>query len=75
CLRSLLGIEPLVSSGELWMHPVLMEGMEYLKVSGIPIAGARVTVETDGNDTAVNGLPPGVKFLSGFRLLGQDSLA
>ncbi|MHB8263262.1 MAG: amylo-alpha-1,6-glucosidase [Acidimicrobiales bacterium] len=71
CLRSLLGIEPLVSSGEVWMHPVLMEGMEYLKVSGIPIAGARITVETDGKDTVVDGLPSGIKFQPGFRLLGQ----
>jgi len=75
CLRSLLGMEPLVPSGEVWMHPVLMEGMGYLKVSGIPLAGAKITVETDGKDTEVSGLPPGIKYRQGFRLLGQDPLA
>ncbi|MCL5948328.1 MAG: amylo-alpha-1,6-glucosidase [Actinobacteria bacterium] len=75
CLRSLLGMEPLVPTGELWMHPVLMEGMGYLRVSGIPLAGTKITVETDGKETKVSGLPPGIKFRQGFRLLGQDPLA
>ena len=37
--------------------------MHRLKVQGIPLAGARVTVEVEGDDVEVTGLPPEVELM------------
>ncbi len=72
CLRSLLGLEPLATSGEIWVKPVLPPGMDYLKVVGIPIAGTRITIDTDGQNTSVDGLPSGMEHRTGFRMVNQN---
>ena len=45
CLRTLLRLDPWVPYGKTWLSPNLPEGIGYLKVAGIPLAGSRVTVE------------------------------
>jgi hypothetical protein len=43
---------------------MLPEGMKRLKVEGIPIAGARVSVEVDGDDVNVEGVPPRLELIT-----------
>ncbi|MGA2519425.1 MAG: glycogen debranching N-terminal domain-containing protein [Acidimicrobiales bacterium] len=64
CLRTILRLDPWVPYGKTWLSPVLPEGMKYLKVEGIPLAGSRVTVEVDGADVHVSGLPPEVELIT-----------
>ena len=66
CLRILLRLDPWVPYGKTWLAPRLPDGIGYLKVEGIPLAGARVTVEVgegvpDG--LAVVGLPAGIELI------------
>jgi len=56
-LRTLLRFEPWVPHGKLWLDPVLPEGISYLCVQGIPLAGSRLTVRIDGGDVDVRGVP------------------
>jgi glycogen debranching enzyme len=66
CLRTLLRLDPWIPYGKLWLCPNLPEGIDYLKVEGIPLAGARVTIEV-GSDVAggvsVSGLPPEIEVI------------
>ena len=64
CLRTMLRLDPWVPYGKTWLSPMLPEGMKYLKVEGIPLAGSRVTVEVDGDDVDVTGLPPEVELVT-----------
>jgi glycogen debranching enzyme len=64
CLRTMLRLDPWVPYGKTWLSPMLPEGMKYLKVAGIPLAGSRVTVEVDGDDVEVTGLPPEVALIT-----------
>jgi len=64
CLRTMLRLDPWVPYGKTWLAPVLLPGMQRLKVEGIPLGGARVTVEVDGDDVSVTGLPPEVELVS-----------
>jgi glycogen debranching enzyme len=64
CLRTLLRLDPWVPYGRTWLAPVLLPGMTRLKVEGIPLAGSRVTVEVEGDDVEVQGLPPDVELVS-----------
>ena len=45
------------------MAPVLPEGIGYLRVDRIPLAGRRVTVEVQDGRTKVEGLPPDVELI------------
>ncbi len=63
CLRTLLRLDPWVPYGRTWLAPVLLPGMKRLKVEGIPLAGSRVTVEVEGDDIEVQGLPPDVELV------------
>ncbi len=60
----MLRLDPWVPYGKTWLSPILPEGMKYLKVAGIPLAGSRVTVEVDGDDVEVTGLPPEVALIT-----------
>jgi glycogen debranching enzyme len=64
CLRTMLRLDPWVPYGKTWLSPMLPEGMKHLKVAGIPLAGSRVTVEVDGDDVEVTGLPPEVALIT-----------
>jgi glycogen debranching enzyme len=64
CLRTMLRLDPWVPYGRTWLAPRLLPGMRYLKVEGIPLAGARVTVEVEGDQVEVKGLPPEIELVS-----------
>ena len=57
CLRTILRLDPWVPYGKTWLAPLLPEGMKRLKVEGIPLAGSRVSVEVEGDDVQIEGLP------------------
>jgi glycogen debranching enzyme len=63
CLRILLRLDPWVPYGKTWLAPVLLPGMSRLKVEGIPLGGARVSVEVDEGGVEVRGLPPGLELV------------
>src|SRR5437588_88638 len=62
-LATLLRLVPPQPHGKLWLSPVLPEGIGYLRVDRIPLAGRRVTVEVEDGRTKVEGLPPDVEVL------------
>jgi len=57
CLRTILRLDPWVPYGKTWLAPMLPEGIKRLRVAGIPLAGSRVTVEIEGDDVHVEGIP------------------
>ena len=66
CLRTLLRLDPWVPYGKIWLSPNLPESIGYLKVEGIPLAGARVTIEVGSEvpgGVAVEGLPPDIEIM------------
>jgi glycogen debranching enzyme len=67
CLRTILRLDPWVPYGQTWLAPRLPAGMHHLKVQGIPLAGSRVTVEVEGDDVEVTGLPPEIELVRGPR--------
>jgi hypothetical protein len=60
----MLRLDPWVPYGKTWLAPLLPEGMHHLKVEGIPLAGSRVTVEVDGEDVNVEGIPPQIELIT-----------
>ncbi|HXW32170.1 MAG TPA: glycogen debranching N-terminal domain-containing protein [Acidimicrobiales bacterium] len=64
CLRILLRLDPWVPYGKTWLAPMLLPGMQHLKVEGIPLGGARVTVEIDESGVEVSGLPPHIELVT-----------
>jgi glycogen debranching enzyme len=64
CLRIMLRLDPWVPYGKTWISPVLPEGMKRLKVEGIPLAGSRVSVEVDGDDLNIEGVPPSLELIT-----------
>jgi glycogen debranching enzyme len=67
CLRIILRLDPWVPYGRTWLAPSLPDGIHHLKVEGIPLAGSRVTVEVEGDDVEVTGLPADVELISAPR--------
>jgi len=66
CLRTLLRLDPWIPYGKTWLCPNLPEGIGYLKVEGIPLAGSRVTIEVGDEvpgGVAVSGLPPEIEII------------
>ncbi|GAA3138762.1 glycogen debranching N-terminal domain-containing protein [Planomonospora alba] len=78
-LRSLLRLDPWVPYGKAWLAPALPEGFGELRISGLPLAGSRVTVEVPagGGPVTVSGLPAGIELITGPRdpvtASGRDS--
>lgn len=66
-LRTILGFDPAVSLGELFVDPVLPPEIGHIRVAGIPLAGHRITIETDGEETGVEGSPEEVRIVRGPR--------
>ncbi|MEV7804271.1 glycogen debranching N-terminal domain-containing protein [Microbispora sp. NPDC088329] len=64
-LRLLLRIDPWVPHHKVWIAPVLPEGFGDLRISGLPLAGVRVELETREGSGAVHvsGLPEGVRLI------------
>ena len=66
-LRTLLRLDPWVPRGKVWLHPALPEQVGRLRVGGIPLAGARVTVTVEGDNVSVEGLPEGLSLVDAPR--------
>ncbi|HEX3393321.1 MAG TPA: glycogen debranching N-terminal domain-containing protein [Acidimicrobiales bacterium] len=62
-LRTLLRLDPWMPHGKLWLDPVLPERIGRLRVDRIPLGGRRVTVDVDGDNVKVEGLPPEVEWV------------
>ena len=66
CLRTLLRLDPWIPQGKTWLCPNLPEGIGHLKVEGIPLAGARVTIEVGDEvpgGVSITGLPPEIEVI------------
>jgi glycogen debranching enzyme len=66
CLRTLLRLDPWIPYGKTWLSPNLPEGIGYLKVEGIPLAGSRVTIEVGDQvpgGVSISGLPPEIEVI------------
>ncbi|MEZ0075567.1 glycogen debranching N-terminal domain-containing protein [Planotetraspora sp. GP83] len=68
-VRVLLRLDPWVPRGKLWIAPVLPDGFGSLRISRLPLAGTRITVEVDDGfgDPVVTGLPEGMCMIAGPR--------
>jgi glycogen debranching enzyme len=64
CLRTLLHLDPWVPYGKTWLAPSLPQGIERLKVEGIPLAGSRVTVEVADGEVDVQGMPAEIELVT-----------
>jgi len=60
----MLRLDPWVPYGKTWISPMLPERMKRLKVNGIPLAGSRMSVEIDGDDVHIEGIPPGLELIT-----------
>jgi glycogen debranching enzyme len=64
-LRTLLRFDPWIPSGKVSVAPAVPASFGRLRVHGIPLAGARVSVEVAPDGTfEVEGLPPDVELVS-----------
>jgi glycogen debranching enzyme len=64
CLRTILRLDPWVPYGKTWLAPKLPQGIHRLRVAGIPLAGGRVTVEAEGDDVHVEGIPSHIELVT-----------
>jgi glycogen debranching enzyme len=62
-LRTLLRFEPWVPAGRVRLAPALPASIGHLRVQGVPLLGARCTIEVDGDETKVSGLPAEIELL------------
>ncbi len=62
-MRLLLRFDPWLPHGKLWLDPVVPAAIGRLRVGHIPLGGGRMSVEVDGDDVIVEGLPPGVELV------------
>ncbi len=63
-LRTLLRFDPSVPEGRLRIAPALPDGFGSLRVTGLPLAGARLTVEVRHGRVKATGLPPGIELVT-----------
>jgi glycogen debranching enzyme len=62
-LRTILRLDPWIPYGRLWLSPALLPGSTRLRVENIPLLGGGITVEVEGNDVDVDGLPDDVELV------------
>ncbi|XVV00593.1 amylo-alpha-1,6-glucosidase [Actinosynnema sp. CA-248983] len=62
-LRVLLRVEPYVPHHKVWWSPVLPDSFQPLALDGVPLAGARVSLEVDGADVRVTGMPEDIEVI------------
>jgi glycogen debranching enzyme len=60
-LRTLLRFDPDLPRGEVRVAPVLPRTLPRLRISRLPLAGARLTVAADGHRVSIHGLPAGIR--------------
>jgi glycogen debranching enzyme len=59
-IRALLGLEPDVPGDRIGLDPALPEGSSTLSLTGIPLAGARVSIQVADGAVVMQGLRPGL---------------
>ena len=62
-VRSLLRFEPRIPSGRLALAPALPEAIGWLRIDDVPLLGGRITIEVDGTEVKVDGLPDGIELV------------
>jgi glycogen debranching enzyme len=62
-LRTLLRLEPWIPHGKVWLSPHVPDWIGHLRVARIPLAGHRVTVQVEGDDVKIDGLPPEIEVI------------
>jgi hypothetical protein len=63
-MRTLLRFDPWVPYGRVWLDPTLPDGVGPLRITGLPLAGTRVTLEVDERGAAeITGLPEEIEVL------------
>jgi glycogen debranching enzyme len=63
-LRTLLRFEPWIPNGQVRLAPVLPDVIGRLRIEGVPLLGASLSIEVDGEHAKVEGVPPGVDVVS-----------
>lgn len=66
-LRTLLGFDPEVPDGRLWLAPALPAGLGDLSIERVAVAGARMTVAVADGTATTTGLPAGVRVVDAAR--------
>ncbi|MFF5794697.1 glycogen debranching N-terminal domain-containing protein [Paeniglutamicibacter sp. NPDC012692] len=59
-MRILLGFDPCLSHGGLWLAPKLPEGFGDVMIGNVPLSGARISVEVSDGNVVVGGLPDSI---------------
>ncbi|ONI87730.1 amylo-alpha-1,6-glucosidase [Saccharothrix sp. ALI-22-I] len=62
-LRVLLRVQPYAPHRRVWLSPVLPDWFGPLALDGVPMLGVRVSVEINGDDVRVSGLPDDVELI------------
>ncbi len=63
-LRTLLRFDPWIPAGIVRVAPALPADVSYVRIEGVPLLSARLTIEADMHAVKVEGLPPGVELLT-----------
>jgi glycogen debranching enzyme len=63
-LRTLLRLDPSIPDGNVRIAPALPPSFGTVRVTGLPLAGARVSVEVRHGRVRVTDLPPGIKLVT-----------
>jgi glycogen debranching enzyme len=66
-VRTILQLNPWVPHNKVWINPRLPEGVRYLQVDRVPLAGSRVTIHVDDKGVEVEGLPPSIELIKAPR--------
>jgi glycogen debranching enzyme len=66
-LRTLLRFDPWVPFGKVWCYPAVPERLLPLRIDGLHLAGARVTIDISNDGWHVDGLPEGIDLESTAR--------
>jgi len=59
-LRTLLRFDPWVPFGRVWCDPAVPESLLPLRIDGLHLAGAKVTIDISSDGWHVDGLPEGI---------------
>jgi glycogen debranching enzyme len=59
-LRTLLRFDPWVPFGKVWCEPAVPESLLPLRIDGLHLAGAKVTIDISKDGWRVDGLPEGI---------------
>ena len=60
-VRTLLRFEPRIPAGRLSLAPALPDAIGWLRIDDVPLLGGRITIEVDGSEVKVDGLPDGIE--------------